>query len=67
MRYTVEKCHGEPRKYGYTIRDHKPHVQIAEDIEGIGLCFVTPRIHHFCGWYRRKSNAQARANILNKN
>ena len=64
-RYTVERCKGEPRGYGYTIRDHKAHVQTQADVEGVGLCPITPIVHHLLGWYKRRRDAEHRAKVLN--
>ena len=66
--FTVEKCRpqgGYPRPYGYTLRMAKPHVQTEEDVEGVGLCRITPIVHNFQGWYKRKRDAAARAAELN--
>ena len=67
-RYTVEKCRkrgGYPRHYGYTLRVTPPHVQTTEDVEGVGLCEITPRTHHFQGWYKYRRDAGRMADTLN--
>ena len=66
--YTAERCKktgGYPRPYGYTIRQDPPTIQTQEDVEGVGLCNITPTVHHFHGWYRYKLDAQYQAMILN--
>jgi hypothetical protein len=66
--YTVERCQpggGYPRSYGYTLLRTPPHVQGHDDIEGIGRTKITPRVHCFEGWYRRRRDAENRASILN--
>lgn len=68
VRYTVEKCRrngGYPRHYGYTIRRTPPHIQTTDDVEGIGLCTITPIVHHFQGWYKYKRDAIKMTGILN--
>jgi hypothetical protein len=50
--FTVERCRkygGYPRHYGYTIRRDPPTIQTEEDIEGVGLCRISPVKHHFMG------------------
>lgn len=66
--YTVERCRpqgGYPRRYGYTLRRDPPYVQTEEDVEGVGLCKITPRVLPFEGWYKYRHDAEDRARTLN--
>lgn len=64
--FTVERCTGEPRSYGYTIRRTPPHIMEWEDAEGVGYCRITPRAMPFVGWYKYRHAAEARADILRR-
>ncbi len=40
--------------------------QTWDDVEGVGFCNITPITHHFCGWFKYKSDAQQTANVHNQ-
>jgi hypothetical protein len=57
-----------PRKRGYAVFDREPRLQRSEDVEGVGLVVYDPPKTlppHF-GWYKRKGDAQDRADVLNR-
>jgi len=64
-RFTAVKSQG--RTYGYSVRDSVPHYQDGIDVEGVGWCpWKAPRLlPAHSGWYRRKRDAQHRADVMN--
>ena len=56
---------GHPRPYGYTLRMTPPHVQTQEDVEGVGLCNITPRTTHFACWFKYRRDAEHHAAVWN--
>lgn len=69
IRYSVIKNPtGRIRVGGYAIHDATPTPIEAEDIEGVGLVrWNTPKPgNSVIGWYRRKLDAQAQAENLNR-
>jgi hypothetical protein len=65
------KFNSVPRHYGYTLVIDPPikHLILGEDIEGIGwVDFNLPKtvIQYWQGWYKHRTDAQRRADELNK-
>lgn len=53
------RAHGG-RDYGYTVRIDLPLLSSGwEDVEGVGLCRVTPRAISSQGWYRSRRHEAA--------
>jgi len=60
------RAHGG-RGYGYTVRMDPPKMSAAwADVEGVGLCRVTPRAVCAQGWFRSKRDAEARARVMQR-
>ena len=64
-RYTVAR---HPLRKGFTIHDARPRLQHGEDVEGVGWVDFNPprRLPPTFGFYRRKTDAEHRAAVLNE-
>lgn len=65
MRFTAVK---HPTRRGYAVHDSQPRLKHGDDIEGIGwIAYNPPKVlPPTFGYYRLKSDAQARATVLNQ-
>lgn len=63
-RFTVV---AHPARKGYAIRDSQPRLQHGEDVEGVGWIQYSPprQLPPTFGFYRRRCDAQHRADVLN--